>query len=352
MSTSPFDLYRVRLGFDGGSQREAVRGQSQKIKEITFNDSQSYKQVYVDGQAYDARIIQDVSDTVKSGSGNYQIEFREGVLFYPGTYIEIENAFHEFDTWMLMDVSDDLFFPLHPIKKCVRSIRWVNEAGKIVERWIAFDDTYKLYDGVRPYNNFTVLPDSTMNIFLPVDKETIKLNFDSRFLIDAPGVTEEPNAWKIVNRNAISRMYDDKGVVMLSLGRDQFNHETDNAELMIADYYKDARRPEKPKPELNVASAVFTYKGHPKIVAGAPAKTFGLDFFDKNGEKITGLSPTFEVLVLPELQQFFKYEIKDGKISVAVAYNENVINYQFKIRGSCEDGSISQDLIVKVVSGV
>lgn len=352
MDTSPFDLYRVRLGFDGGSQREALKGQSQKNKEVTFTDSLSYKPVYINGQQYDARIIQDVSDTVKSGSGNYQIEFRENDLFYPGTYLEIENLYHEFDVWMLMDVSDDLHFPLHPIKKCVRTIRWKNKAGKIIERWIAFDDTYKLYDGVRSYDNYTTLPDSTMTIFLPLDSETIHLRFDARFLMDAPGITEEPDAWKIVNRNAVSRVHNDTGVIMLTLARDQFNHETDNPELMIADYYTDAKEPEKPKPEINVASAVFSYKGQPKIVAGAPAKTFGLDFFDKNGEKIVELYPKYELLVLPELEQFFKYEIKDGKISVAVTYNENVINYKFKIRGFCEDGSISQDLIVKVVSGV
>lgn len=352
MNTSPFDLYRVRLGFDGASQREAAKGQSQKNREISFENSLAYKQVFIDGQPYDAKITKDVDATVKSGSGNYRIEFREDDMFYPGTYIEIENAFHQFDVWMIMDISDDLAAPRHPIKKCKRLLKWKNESGKIIERWLAFDDTYKLYDGTRSYDNFTNLPDSTMNVFLPLDSETIKLRFDSRFLLDAFGITEEPDAWKVVNRNAISRAQHGHGVIMLSLGRDQFNHETDNAELMVANYYKEAAKPEPPKPDINAVSAVFSYKGQPKIVAGAPAKSFGLDFFDKNGEKITELYPKYELLILPELEQFFKYEIKNGKISVAVAYNENVINYKFKIRGFCEDETISNELIVKVVSGV
>lgn len=350
MSDFFLDFYRTRLNFDGGSQREAVRGQSERIKSVVFEDSQAYKTVYVNGLPYDARILQDVSATVKSGSGNYQIEFRQPNLFKSGTYIEIENIFGEMDTWLMMDISDDLLFPLHPIKKCTRLLSWKNESGKIISRWMAFDDTYKLYDGVRTYDNFTILPDSTMTIFLPFDEETIKLRFDSRFLIDAEGITEEPEAWKVVNRNAVSRVENGHGIIMLTLGRDQYNHETDNPELMIADFYKDALKPDKPQPAINVDSAVFTYKGQPKIVAGSPAKSFGMEFYDKDGNKLEGLVPQFELLVLPELEQFFTYDIKNGKISVAVAYNENVINYKFKIHGFC--GSISQELTVKVVSGV
>lgn len=63
-----------------------------------------------------------------------------------------------------------------------------------------------------------------------------------------------------------------------------------------------------------------------------------------------GLVPQYELLVLPELEQFFTCKTEDGKISVAVDYNENVINYKFKIRGFCDE--LSQELTVKVVSGV
>lgn len=347
--SSPFDMYRVRLGFDGQSQREARRGQSQRAKGILFEDSQSFKTVYVNGIPYDARIIQDVAATVKQGSGNYQIEFRDGDLFRPGTYVEFENSYGDMEVWLMMDSSDDLLFPLHPIKKCVRQLHWKNEQGKIIDRWMAFDDTYKLYDGVRSYDNFTTLPDSTITIFLPYDQDTIKLRFDARFLIDAEGL-DEPEAWRVVNRNAVSRVQHGDGVIMLTLGRDQFNHETDDPTTMVADYYSEVKQPELQKPLLNVDSAVFTYKGQPKIVAGTPAKSFGMEFYDKNGTKLDGLIPQYELLVLPELEQFFTSKIEGGKISVAVKYNENVINYKFKIRGFCDE--FSQELTVKVVSGV
>lgn len=353
MSDYSFEEYRSRIGFHGGTYSDALKAQSVQLKEAIFAESTSWKIVYIDGEPHEARIHQDVKDTIKSGAGNYRIEFRSEDVVFPGTYIKIENGeYGTMDTWLMMSSSDDILFPIHPIKKCTRSIKWVNEKGKIVERWISFDDTYKLYDGVRTYDNTTTLPDSTMNFFLPYDSETIKVRFDSRFLIDAEGI-EEPEAWKVVNRNAISRVHNGHGVIALSLGRDQFNHETDNAELMIADYYKEPKNPEPVQPEINVASAILSYKGQPKIVAGAPAKNFDLQFFDRNQNRIEGLNQNYEVLVLPELQQFFKYEkTQDGKLSVAVSFNENVINYKFKIVGYCDDESIRTELIVKVVSGI
>lgn len=353
MSDFVFDDYRARIGYHGGTYRDSIKAQAVGLKEAIFTETVMWKVVYIDGEPHDARIHKDVSDTVKNGAGNYKIEFRTGDTVYPGTYIQIENEdTEEFDTWLVMSSSDDILFPLHQIKKCSRTIKWVDELGNVCERWICFNDSSTMGDAVKSYDNITHIPDSTMSIYLPYDADTIKLRFDIRFLIDVPGI-EEPNAWKIVNRNAVTRVYNGHGVILLTLGRDQFNHETDNAELMVADYYKEPEKTEPQEPEINAVSAVFIYKGQPKIVAGAPAKKFELQFFDRNSNKIEGLNANYDVLVLPELQQFFKYEkTSDGKLSVAVTFNENVINYKFKIVGYCNDGSIKAELMIKVVSGV
>lgn len=351
MDTSFLTNYRTRLGFDGNSQSRNLKGQSITIKEASFTDSPSYKEVLVDGKFYDARILQDVSATVKTGLGNYQIEFREGVVFRAGTYVEIKNIFDEYETWMIMEVSDDVMFPLHPIKKCTKQIRWKNTKGEVIERWLAFDDSYKLYDGIRTYDNTTSIPEGTRTILLPLDSETIHLKLDKRFLLDAPGITEEPEAWKVVNRNAISRARGDYGIVMLALEQDQFNHQTDNAELMVADYYTEDIPVEEESSLSQDITPDFVYKGQLKITAGSPAKTFELQFLDKNGNKVD-ITPHYEVMILPELQEFFKVEEKNNKVYVKATYNENVINYKFKIKGSNDDGTLSKEILVKVVSGI
>lgn len=353
MSDRVFDRYRARIGYHGGTYKDSVKAQAVGLKEAIFTETVMWKTVYIDSEPHDARIHKDVSDTVKNGAGNYKIELRTGDLVCPGTYILMENEnTGEMDVWLIMSTSDDILFPLHQIKKCSRTIKWVDEMGKVCERWICFNDSYTMGDAVKTYDNTTRIPDSTMAIYLPYDRDTIKLRFDTRFLIDVPGI-EEPNAWRVVNRNAVSRVYNGHGIILLTLGRDQFNHETDSAELMVADYYKEPQRTEVKEPEINAVSAVLSYKGQPKIVAGAPSKMFELQFFDRNSNKIIGLEPNYEVLVVPELQQFFRYEkTTDGKLSVAVEFNENVINSKFKIIGYCNDGSIRTELLLKVVSGV
>lgn len=353
MALNTFDNYHLRLSKYGSSNRDAIRRQSLKVKEDTFEETQSYKTVYINGEKYDARITTESRDSFKTGFGAYAIEFRNKDRFYPGTYIQIENIYEELEIWLLVDVVNDLFFPRHIIKKCNCNLKWKNERGEIVERWVATDDSYKLYDATRNYDNFITLPDSNIAIILPYDSETVKLRFDKRFLIDAPDITLEPDAWKVANRNAVSRLYKNTGVIVLSLSRDQFNHETDNAELMVADYYSgDLPVPDSDKPLFDEVNAEFTFNGQPKIYIGTPKKEFTLLFKDRYGELVDGVKCGFEVMVLPEFEQFFEYTVIENKIQIAVKYCENLINYKFKIRGYSEDETVSTELIVKVVSVV
>ena len=351
MGVNTFDNYHLRLSHYGKTNREALQRQSLKIKEDTFSDSQSYSAVYIDGKKYDARITTESRDSFKTGFGAYAIEFRNKDRFFPGTYIQIENIYEELDTWLLVDVVNDLSFPRHIIKKCNYNLKWKNDKGEIIERWIVADDSYKLYDATRSYDNFTTLLESNIAITLPYDSETVNLRFDKRFLIDAPDVKEKPEAWKVANRNAFSRLYKNNGVIVLSLSRDQFNHETDNPELMVADYYtEDSAVSDEDKPLVDKINAEIVYNGKPKIYIGTPKKEFALLFKDNLGNSIDDVGYNFELLVLPEFEQFFDYTISGNKLYLAVKYCENLINYTFKIRGYNDEDTASVELMLKVVS--
>lgn len=93
-----FEAYRNRLNYSGEEQQDSLRTQDSMIKEVGFRNSLSYKKVFINGKPYDARITTDVPDTAKTGNGNYQIEFRHGVYFLPGTYVEIKNVFGTIET--------------------------------------------------------------------------------------------------------------------------------------------------------------------------------------------------------------------------------------------------------------
>ena len=347
-----FDSYRNRLGYHGTSDRDAIRSHRKMIQDATFDLSQSYKEVIINDKKYDARVITDVNDTLKTGSGNMNIEFKDGILFKPGTYVLIENSFGDHEPWLIMDVLDNPLRPKTLIKKCVYNLKWKNAVGDIVSRWIAFDDSYKLYDEIRNYGYKTNLPESTLTVNLPYDKETARLSYSNRFIIDDENA-EIPNTYYISNKNSVSLKYGEGGIVKISLSQDQFNFKTDNKELRIADYYnsKDTSFVDTGK-EFGVYTAKISYRGQCRIVMGTPYKEFTLTFYDKSGKEMKDIEGKWEIMILPELENFFTYEIDGNKIRIKSEYNENILNYTFKIKGGSPDGGIVTDVSVKVVSGI
>ncbi|MGF6375112.1 hypothetical protein M2140_000146 [Clostridiales Family XIII bacterium PM5-7] len=348
-----FEAYRNRLGQYGKTDKEASQAHRIMVKEVSFKNSQSYKSVVIDGKNYDARITKDVNDTFKTGSGSYRIEFRDGVYFPPGTYINVYNeTSKKDDVWMLINISDNPIFPLHIIKKCAYNLKWKNENGEIIERMIAFDDSYKIYDGIRNYGYRTNLPEASLVVTIPYDNETTNIRYDKRFLIDYVGTIGTPEAYSVTNRNAISRVSDGHGVITLSLTRDQFNYTKDNAELMIADYYTVDIPEPQPDPPSEMARAEITNKGSSKITMGTPYKEFVVNFYDSNGNIVEDVLCNWELKILPELMQFFTVVVEGQKIQIKTVYNENLINYSFKLYCENADGSVSTEKAIKVVSGI
>lgn len=352
-----FNAYRSRLQNSGGCNRGYVAESMRMAKEAAFKDSQSYKEVSIKGKRYDARIIEDVSDTVKNGNGNYKIEFRAGVSFYPGTYIQMQNAFGNIDNWIIIDVLDDLFFPKSLIKKCNYNLKWRSHDGEVIERWIHFDDSYKLYDAVRNYGYDTNLPEGTVVITLPYDKETAAISLDDRFIIDAKDYSGTPSVYQVTNRSMAARLYDnDSGIVKLSLTQCQFNHTTDNAELMIADYYEESNDiddvPVIDEPSMSTMLLHIKYKGKNRIVMGTPAKEYTLEFSTPSGVIITDEIGIWDINILPEFSKYITYEINGNSLFIKSEYNENLESYQFRVTGYSADRTVSAETHIKVVSGI
>lgn len=344
-----FDLYRNRLSHKGDGERHAIKQQSVLAREILFNNTQSYKEVIIDGQPYDAKVISDVGDTVKTGDGNYVIEFRDGITFYPGTYVKIKNIFGEYDYWLIIDIIED-FRPQFLIKKCVYLLKWRNAKGRIVCRWITFDDSYKIYDSIRNYGYKTNLPESSLVVRLPLDEETINIRLDKRFLMDVDGLEEVPDVYKVTNRSILSKHYKGRGIIELALSKCQFNHQTDSTEFMVADFYTDSKNTQFAN-KINAARAEISCSGKKQIVMGTPYKQFKLTFYDEANKEVEADS-VWKVLILPEFQEYFDYVVDENILKIKTAYNENLQSYKVKLIGSNLDGSISTEMYVKVVSGI
>lgn len=346
-----FSSYHNRLGFVGNSQREAIQNQSRMTQEVLFDHHLSYKTVYIAGQEYDAHIYEDVKDNVRSGAGNYLLEFRHGITFPAGTYVDICDNSDDISRWLIMETVNDLFDVKYLIKKCNYELRWKNTQGKVIRRWVAFDDSYKLDEGTRSYDNKTNLPEASIVLFLPYDKETREITFDNRFIVDDPERQAIPDVYAVTNRSAMARHENGRGIIKLSLKHDQFNIDTDSQEYMIADYYNNIPE-KKPAPVFpGVDHAEITYSGKNRVVMGVPAKEFKVVFYDAENKELE-LEAVWDIPILPEFKEFIKYTISGNTIQLWAEYNENLFNYEVKLRASDIDNQITAELMTKVVSGI
>lgn len=110
-------------------------------------------------------------------------------------------------------------------------------------------------------------------MWLPTNNDTKTILYDTKFLKSSPG-RYPPLVWKI------SKIEDTatEGISKFTMTQEQFDPARDNAELMIADYYQSAVKPELPETEETptFSDLEITYSGSPAVRAGGGFKKFVL----------------------------------------------------------------------------
>ena len=350
-----FEEYRSRMDRRGGNIRQANRNQSIKIMENSFDLSQTYRQVFIgsaDGESVDARITGGSATTIRGGTGNYEIMFRDGVYYPAGTYVFVKDAEGKPEPWMIMYISDDAMFPRHILRKCNYLLKWKNSSGDIIERWCVFSDNQRLINGERNVDwNRLILSSYSTVIYLPCDPETINVRMDKRFLIDHPDAEGNPEAWIVRNRNVNSKIFDGyDGVIELAIARHQFNHNTDSKELMVANYYSETPIPEEFDDD-NEYEIRITYKNSPDLKMDTPFKNYKAEF-QVNGEPDDTLTATWDVILNDEFADKFTYESVGNIFKIKCSYDGLMMGSFIRIIAANEEHGISAELPVKVVSSI
>lgn len=347
-----FEDYKNKIGVIGSNIRTANRKSSIQIMEYGFNDSQSYRQVFIDDEPYDARVISDSKTTVRGGNGNYVIQFRDNFNPPAGTYVDIPDINGDLFTWLILYESDSILFPKHIIKKCNYYLKWKNRKDEIVERWAVFNDNTKIMDGDRKYNNNKItLPYYSTSLILPCDYETINLLPEQRFLIDHENKEGYPDAWIINNKNVISKRFTGyEGVVEISIEKHQFNFDTDNADLMVADYYKYY----DPVKEIDTEATYdcrIVYNNSPELKMGMPDKVYTAEIYT-NGIKVNDPKITWEVIIPEDNKEHFTYDIDNNKLNIKCVFDGALNGSFIRLVAKNDELQCSAELPVKVVSTI
>ena len=126
-----YDAFKRRHQMSGASMSQAMVNQSDMIMNATFDRDPAFKKVCIDGKYVDAKYKVHAYTSLSSGdSVDYYLQFRPGVYYEPGTYVDIPNRDGNYERWLIV-LKDDLpQFPLHYVLKTNWTLKWALD-GKI-----------------------------------------------------------------------------------------------------------------------------------------------------------------------------------------------------------------------------
>lgn len=143
-----YDKFRARHQRSGEIMSQALRDQSDMIKNATFDRDPAYRKVYVNGQLVDAKyLVHSYKSVTTNDMPDFYLEFRPGIYYQPGTYVDVPNRDNKYERWLIVSVDDRPQFPLHYILKCNWTLKWVCN-GKIYSQLVVLRSRSSYSSGI------------------------------------------------------------------------------------------------------------------------------------------------------------------------------------------------------------
>ena len=287
-----FDSFRLRMAALGEHDGEARRRNSQKIMDASWMRDPATKPVYVKWVNSGLPIIDhdDIPVYAKYNVKSYHnitgdevaylLQFRlEDMMDDPnikvGSYVYIPNEMNEYEWWLITHFDDRMQFRQFSILKCLHVFKWVSKADgkrKVYECLGAPRNQSSYNSGVWLDNTFQV-PENQQIIIFPTNDDSRTIHYDTKFLL-GDEKRYPPIAWKT---SKIQSSFNGD-ITRFTMTQEQFNPATDNAELMIADYWESYVEPEMEETPT-VSDLEITYSGSPAVRAGGGYKKFCLQSY-------------------------------------------------------------------------
>lgn len=358
------DAYKARMTAFGSYEGEARRKTSQKIMDASWMRDAATKPVYVKWVDSGLPIVDD-DDPVLYAKFNvksyhnitgdeiaYLLQFRQEDMkgrpdIRVGSYVQIVNEMDEPEWWIITHLDDRTQFRQFSILKCLHIYRWVSRVdGK---RRI-----YECLGAPRKQNSYNsgVWLDYTLQVvenqhiaMLPTNDDTRTLMYDTKFLIGDPG-RYPPIAWKVSKIQSSLN----GPITSFTMTQEQFNPATDNAELMIANYYENKVEPEVAEMEEDptVSNLEIVCSGRPAVRAGGGFKKFTLKT-RVNGELMDATEDVHWSVTFPDgdLSQLV-YADMGNPWKIKCLNDYSLIGKTFIVTATSEYSSAS--IVVEVIS--
>ena len=357
------DSFKLRMAALGSYEGEARRRTAQNIMDASWMRDPATKPVYVKWVDSGLPLIEDddypvyAKYNVKSYhniTGDeiaYLLQFRlEDIKNNPnikvGSYVQIINEMDEPEWWLITHFDDRPQFRQFSILKCLWIYKWVSKVDgkRVVHQCLAPPRNQNSYNsGIWLDYTFQIVENQSIAV-MPTNNDTRTISYDTKFLISEPG-RYPPIAWKV------SKVFNsfNGDITRFTMTQEQFNPATDNAELMIANYYESAIAPEVLEVEEvpMVSNLEIVYSGQPAVRAGGGYKKFTLK------ERIDGklVDVDYDIqwnVIFDKNEDKLQHSSSNNIFKVKCTNDYSLIGKTFVVTAPSEHSSKS--IIVEVIS--
>lgn len=219
--------YMSRVDAVGATKRDAARNRCERNIRDKIASSLSYRSLLVNGETRSLAVINSDDLNIK------MIYSVDGYDIPHGGYVDFAG-----NKWLITEKDADTeIYARAKMQQCNYLLRWISKDGDVVERWCIVEDGTKYLTGEFSDKNFVVSRgDARVTITLPLDKQSLALNRESRFLIDDYG-SEGVLAYRLTKPLKLGGSFNGAGVLRFVLVECN-TEDTDNFDLHIANYYK------------------------------------------------------------------------------------------------------------------
>ena len=342
-----YGSFYKRMNRKGNTVGEVMKKQSDQIMEKTFLNDLHTKKVRVHN-SYKAIDVwtyakyQSVSVfSVLKDQIDYRIQFKPGEQYPIGCYIDIPNNDDEYETWLLVGRDDHPQFPRYSVLKCNWTFKWI--LNQTIYSSLGVLRSRNSYNSGVWNDGFFTVVENQDSFWVPTNPDTQTINYNMRFLLSENKVN--PISY------IVSKVEDTfpVGITKITLKQDLYNPNTDNTELMIADYYSNSIEPKPQKKRPTKNNAVITYNGNaPKIVIGGSFKVLTGKFYNDSGQQLSSVQCNWTADLDNEEAQNYEL-IDDGNtLKIKAKENYNLVGQIIKVGLSAADNSCSTSIDLEV----
>ena len=316
----------------------AQDGFEEVLESFIAQDVEIYNSKITDEPLKTRAIIQNVTGDVLRNAVQRQIICRIGTLRC-GQYIKVNNNY-----WMVCVLPDNnMMYEKAILWQCKYSLRFISPISGDVVEYPVHDVNSTQYGSGESSKAHMTIGISQHLVYIPYNDETIKLDSGFRFLIDKN--KDNPTAYRLtqVDSEGYSCGSND-GLLQWTVVESQRDDETDNKELMVADYYGKSKLSVPDEPEDGLKIVMTSEDRYNEVVFGKELR-INLSFYD-GGQEVSALP--FNANIIDGSEYGLIANIGSDYIVVRALNNRDYIGHEITIKVDNNSLGVSASIVLTV----